>query len=444
MVIIMNGVILIIAKLAQKILNRMGRGTAFPGKLALKLNKNILNYFEMPKTTIFVTGTTGKTTVAGTLYEMYKYAGYKTVSNIKGSNLLPGVTTAFIESSKINGKAKVDVLIVEVDERYVKEAFKYITPTHFVINNLSRDQLARNGHYELVFDEINKSIKKKTHLFLNADDPLVVKFGLNKDNKITYYGLQKNKYSTKQNRINTLDLAYCPICHKKLDFAYFNYGNLGYFTCPNNDFNRPVCLYDGKLNGRFLEVNNDKIKLANDALYNVYNTLVCYAVGIETGISNNLAVEALNSLSLKVKRLTEFKLDGVEGTILLSKNETPISYNQSLEYIKGKSEPKTIAIGFTRISGRYDLKDLSWMYDINFELLNDKSIERIILIGPFAYDIAVRLKQAGIDPKKFKYCLDYKESFEYCLKNTKGHLYCVLYFDLDYMYIDKLKMRGVL
>ena len=211
----MNRVIIMLSKLSYFILHKLGRGTAFPGKVALKLNKNILNYFEMPKTTIFVTGTTGKTSVAGTLYEIYKHSGYKVVANLKGSNLIDGVTSAVIEASKINGKTKVDALVIEVDERYVKEVFKFITPKYFIINNLSRDQLARNGHFELVFKEIDKSINEKTHLILNADDPLVTKFSLGKKNKITYYGLKENKYSTKKNKIDTLDLAYCPKCHKK-------------------------------------------------------------------------------------------------------------------------------------------------------------------------------------------------------------------------------------
>lgn len=439
----MNSIIIIISKLAHFILHKLGRGTAFPGKIALKLNKNILNYFEMPKTTIFVTGTTGKTSVAGTLYEIYKHSGYKVVSNLKGSNLIDGVTTAIIEASKINGKTKVDALVIEVDERYVKEVFKFITPKYFIINNLSRDQLARNGHFELVFKEIDKSIDEKTHLILNADDPLVTKFSLGKKNKITYYGLKENKYSTKKNRIDTLDLAYCPKCHKKLIFDYFNYGNLGYYHCPSNDYNRPTCDFEGTLT-KTLKVEDETIKLNNTALYNAYNILACYTTARIDNVDKDKIVESLNNLSTKVKRLNEFKVKNNKGTLLLSKNETPLSYNQSLEYVSKEKGSKTVAIGFTRISGRYDLKDLSWIYDINFELLNDKSIEKIILIGPFAYDLAVRLKTANVDPKKFLYCLDYQNSLDYCLKHAKGDLYCLLYFDLNYLYIDQLKERGLL
>lgn len=131
----MNVLIVMIAKIAKFFLNLLGRGTAFPGKIALKLNKNILKYFEMPKTTIFVTGTTGKTSVVGTIYEVYKNSGYKVCSNLKGSNLLDGVTTAVIDASNLSGKTKVDVLVIEVDERYVKEVFKYLTPKYFIVNN---------------------------------------------------------------------------------------------------------------------------------------------------------------------------------------------------------------------------------------------------------------------------------------------------------------------
>lgn len=439
----MNRLIIMLSKLSYFILHKLGRGTAFPGKIALKLNKNILNYFEMPKTTIFITGTTGKTSVAGTLYEIYKHSGYKVVANLKGSNLIDGVTSAVIEASKIKGKTKVDVLIIEVDERYVKEVFKFITPKYFIINNLSRDQLARNGHYELVFKEIDKSIDEKTHLILNADDPLVTKFSLGKKNKITYYGLKENKYSTKKNKIDTLDLAYCPKCHKKLIFDYFNYGNLGYYHCPNNDYNRPNCDFEGTLT-KSLKVEDETIKLNNTALYNAYNVLVSYATARIDNVDKEKIVESLNNLSTKVKRLNEFKVKNNKGTLLLSKNETPLSYNQSLEYVSKEKGNKTVAIGFTRISGRYDLKDLSWIYDINFELLNDKSIEKIILIGPFAYDLAVRLKTANVDPKKFLYCLDYNNSLDYCMKHAKGDLYCLLYFDLNYLYIGKLKERGLL
>ena len=147
----MNGIIILLAKLSHKILHLTGKGSTFPGDFALKLNKNIFKHFKMPETVIFVTGTTGKTSVTGCLYEIYKHSNYKVACNIKGANLSGGVLTTLIDSSKLNGKSKVDVLILEVDERFMKIVTKHIKPKYVVITNLTRDQPPRQGNFDIVF-----------------------------------------------------------------------------------------------------------------------------------------------------------------------------------------------------------------------------------------------------------------------------------------------------
>lgn len=427
----MGYITLLIVKPIQNILKLMGRGTSIPGDIALKLNKNIMKYFKLPKTTICVTGTTGKTSICGTLNQMYLKAGYKVGHNLKGSNLLQGVLSVLIDNSKLNGKIKTDVLVLEVDERYIKQVFKYIHPNYFIISNLSRDQLARNGHFDVVFDEISHSITNDIHLVLNADDPIVNKFSLNHKTNNTFYGLAKTKVSTKSNT-NSLDLAYCPICHSKLNFSYFHYGNLGNYECPKCNFKRVKPDYEAKMIDEVnFKIGKDIIKLPNDALYNVYNLTACYTMGKLTGLDSEIIKESLNDLSLKIKRVNTFKLDNIEGTLLLSKNETPVSYNQSLSYIKKQPEPKTIVLGFTRISGRYNLKDLSWLYDINFENLNEPSVKKIICVGKFANDLVVRLKLAGVDTKKIITCFNPDEMLTTIKENKIGYIYCVLYFDAE-------------
>lgn len=429
---------LIICKMIQNILKKIGRGTSLPGEIALKLDKNILKKLELPKTTICVTGTTGKTSISGTLTEIYKNAGLKVGSNSKGSNLKAGVTSVILDSVNIFGKTKVDVLVLETDERYVKEVFKDFKPNYFVINNLSRDQLARNGHFDIVFDDIKMRITKDIHLVLNADDPLVMKFSLGHKGKISYYGLAKTKYSTKKNT-SKLDMMYCPVCHKKLEFDYFHYANLGNYHCPNNDFNRPDNLYEAKLNNdNTFTLDGNKIKMNNDALYNIYNLSASYVVAKNSGINTSSIVETLNNLSLKIKRLDTFKIGKKEGVILLSKNDTPISYNQSIDYVKKQTGDKTIFLGFNVISGRYNIKDLSWLYDVNFELLNDDSIKKIFCFGRFANDVALRLKYADIDTKKIEVIEDSSLILETFKKKSKGITYLIFPFDLEHVLREQL------
>ena len=176
----------------------------------------------------------------------------------------------------------------------------------------------------------------------------------------------------------------------------------------------------------------------DNALYNVYNLSACYVTARETNIDKEIISSALNNLSLKVKRLDNYKLFNKDITLLLSKNETPISYNQSLEFVEKQKEKKTVIIGFDRVSGRYNLKDLSWLYDINFELLNREDVVKIICVGTFANDIALRLKYADIDSKKVEIYDTSKDILNIIKNRTKGKVYCVVYFDIFYRLKDLL------
>lgn len=432
----MKYLIIPLCKFIQFVLVKLGRGTSYPGKLALKLDKNILKKIDKPKTTICITGTTGKTSICGILSEIYKHANIKVGNNLKGANLKRGIVTLFLENCTLTGKMKADVLVIEVDERYVKEIFKDFTPNYFIINNLSRDQLARNGHFDLVWQEINNAITDDIHLILNADDPMIAKFAIKHKGKVSYYGMAKNSLSVKSHN-EFLDIVYCPICHKKLIFDYFHYGNLGNYHCPNNDFKRPKVEHESYYNDDFsFTIDKQKIKMNNEAIYNVYNLSASYVTALEDGIDKKIIAEALNNLSLKVKRLDTFKLGNAQGVLLLSKNETPMSYNQSLNYISKQKEDKTVIIGFDRVSGRYDLKDLSWLYDINFELLNNDSVKRIICVGPFAHDIALRLKYANIDPEIMMTYDSSSNVIDIIKEKTIGQAYCMFYFDIFYRVKD--------
>lgn len=441
----MKIITILICKTGIFILNFLGKGTSFPGSLALKLKKNILTDFKIPERTICITGTTGKTSISGTLTSMLENLGYKVANNSKGSNLKPGVVSCLIKNSTITGKIKADVLILEIDERYIKKVFPELKPNYFIINNLSRDQLARNGHHEIVWDEINSQIDPHMNLILNADDPLISSFALNKKNKVTYFGIKKTSNSYKEQIGNTLDQLYCPVCHSKLKFSYFHYGNLGNYSCPKCEFKRPIPNYEAEVisDNKFL-VEDNEIKVGSSALYVIYNTLASYSCLRSMGINKNELVKSLDNIKLKVKRMDEFKLNGNLGVLLLSKNETPISYNSSIDYIIKQNSKKTVVMGFNRLSGRYDLKDFSWMYDIHFEQLNaDKNIQRIICVGPFAEQIVTRLKYASIDLNIVKIVKDTDSLLSFLKENSVGDIYCMLYFDVEKALKKQLKQEGL-
>ena len=52
-------------------------------------------------------------------------------------------------------------------------------------------------------------------------------------------------------------------------------------------------------------------------------------------------------------------------------------------------------------------------------------------MGPFSNDLIVRLKLAGINPKKIVTCLDPEKMLDVIKEKSIGKVYCSLYFDTE-------------
>ena len=164
---------ILLCKLAKKILKYIGRGSSMPGRIALKIYPDILKNITYPDNIIAVTGSNGKTTTVEMINEVLCKAGYDVAYNYEGSNLLDGATTLILDNCNFKGEFTKQVLLLEVDERYAQYIFKHVTPTYFIITNIYRDQMTRNGNPEFVMGEIKKGITERTTLILDSDDPAV-------------------------------------------------------------------------------------------------------------------------------------------------------------------------------------------------------------------------------------------------------------------------------
>ena len=66
----------------------------------------------------------------------------------------------------------------------------------------------------------------------NADDPLVSKFGLGRDNTV-YFGADRLPQSTDSCTSLYNDGKYCPNCKQPLEYAFYHYNHIGKFHCPS-------------------------------------------------------------------------------------------------------------------------------------------------------------------------------------------------------------------
>ena len=416
--------------IAGKILKR---GSSLPGKITLQLNKNIMKEFKLPKTVIAVTGSSGKGSISSMLAEIYRQMGYKVAHNSKGSNLSAGITTLMLENCTITGKIKTDIVIYEIDERYTKEVFKDLKPTHVIISNITRDQPPRQGNVDLVFEEIQKALTDDMELILNADDPYLYKFNLNTSHKTIYYGINKTKYATRKSKFENLNITYCPKCQSRLIYDYYHFESIGNFHCSKCDFKRETLKFEiTKLDYDNQEiVINDKyhIHTPYSVLYGIYNTLAVFSTTTHLGLDPDKVINIINNMNSNKKLYDQYQYEDRIVTVLNNKNENSTTFNQSLLFVDRFKETKTIVIGWKEISRRYNFDDLSWLYDIDFELLNNDSIDKVVCVGIHRYDIATRMKYAGIDEKKILIFDNLEKATETIKKKTKGNIYAILNFD---------------
>ena len=415
--------------------------STFPGHFVLKIFPNYLKKIKYPDNIIMITGSSGKGSTTKLVSEIFEKNGIKVCSNKEGSNLLDGITTTIINNVK-GKKLKADALVLEVDERYLKIITKYIKPKYVLVNNITRDQPPRQGSFDIVFNEILKGLNKSVHLVLNGDDPILRKFSLYHKGKITYYGIDKTKYSyTSLDDIK--DYEYCPKCKEKFKYEFYHYGSIGKYECPKCDFKRDNIKYEitnVNYTKNEISINNEyKININNNILFNLYNVLAAFSISDIVRIDSKIIIEALEQSKINNKIFEEFSINDRNYTILNCKAENNATYNLNLLYTHNNKDKKTIVLGLRQISRRYKHFDLSWLYDINFELLNDSKIDKIICAGPYAYDIATRLKYANIEENKI-IILDNLDNIKNIVeKESKGNVYAILNFDYVEPFKNKIK-----
>lgn len=417
-------------------------GSVFPASIVRKFDKNILEKIKYPKYVVGVTGSSGKGSTTSMIAHILEVNGYKVVWNKSGSNVVNGTTTLILNNTKVfSHKMNCDFLLLEMDESYIKETFNKSTLTHLVVTNITRDQPARNGEPLFILNKIFNSIDEKTHLIINSDDAFVNRLKYLHKGEVTTYGIGKTKYSLKEPISNNVDAAYCPICHEKLFYKFYHYGHLGSYSCPNGDFKNNIDIKAEKvdLEKQEMVINDNIIHLNKDVFFAVYYTLAAYSLCKVIGMEEVKIIHALNDEVLESKRLKSLKYHNREVDMLESKNENNLSYLQSLNYINNYKGKKTIILGFDNVSRRYKYNDISWLYDVDFEVLDLKNIDKILCIGRFRYDVYARLRLANIDEDKLV-IVDNIKNISEDLDKTEGTIFTMVCFDMT-AFLKKIFME---
>jgi UDP-N-acetylmuramyl tripeptide synthase len=299
----------------------------------------------------------------------------------------------------MDGRLRAEWAVFEIDEAVLPIAVEEVRPRVVLVGNLFRDQLDRYGELELLARTIHQALEglpEGGRAVLNADDPRVGEIGLGLPRPPLWYGLDDPAVAAGE-LPHAADARTCPRCGATLEFQQVYVGHDGAYVCPNGDFERPqpdLRATEIELQGLErvgLTIDGVRVHAPLGGLYNVYNLAGAFAVGKALGLAPDYMAERLGPVAAAFGRQERFERDGRRFTMMLAKN--PTGFNEILREAGRLAHGRNFLIGLNdRVA---DGRDVSWIWDVDFELLCGHA-DLVVPTGDRAYDLAIRLKYAGV------------------------------------------------
>lgn len=368
-----------------------------PGKIALKVDPVLLDELrgKCAEGSVVTVGTNGKTSTNNLLADAFEAAGRTIICNRTGANLAAGIASALLQQPAAQWG------VFECDELWLAHVLPRLRSNYVLLLNLFRDQLDRCGEIDRIQTSIAGALAASpdTVLIYNADDPLCARIADTVDNRSIPFGLAESM-DLAQNTV--ADAQMCQKCDGMIQYRYRQYGQLGDYFCERCDFARPELAYAGRdislgAGGVTMEICGpaacERVRTPQPTPYAAYNLVAAYALCRETGIPTAAFQRAVEAFDPRNGRLQRYRLGGRDVLLNLAKN--PTGFNQNLKIVEADRGPKMVA--FFINDQVADGRDISWIWDIDFEELADRPDTVVFAGGSRAHDLAVRLKYAGIE-----------------------------------------------
>lgn len=388
------------------LMRRLGSGgTSLPGKVALKICPDLPERLAPQFRIHMVTGTNGKTTTSRMIARLLEEAGIAYQTNKSGANLASGITATLACACTPSGRATVGTLLIEADEAAFRIMGPKLKPATLIATNFFRDQLDRYGELYTTLNGVRAGIAGSpgTVLVLNADDSLCASLGLDVENQVCCFGLDR-EVLTETTEPGSSDAAFCIRCKTRYEYDGRSYGHLGHFRCPACGFTRPETLVsvsrimqEGSASSTVcLSLPSGKAAATVNlpGRYNIYNALAAATLSEVLGLPSKALTKALATFECGFGRMESIEADGREIKVILVKN--PTGFNQVLRFMAADTAGSTAVF---LINDRLaDGTDISWLWDVDFEQLADvqQNFRHFYASGIRAGDMGIRLKYAGI------------------------------------------------
>ena len=366
------------AALASRLSGR-GSGASIRGHLMLRLDPTALGKLLAGRRIAAVSGTNGKTTTTHLLAAAVRQAlssdSHRLVTNADGANLHHGIASA------LSQHPKADLAVLETDERVVADLVGLGKPEVLVLLNFSRDQLDRNHEIKSLArswrDSLAAAGEDGPVVVANAEEPLVV-WAAQGAKRVVWIDTSSTWVQ---------DAALCPECNSNLVRSEPAGTLPGMWSCTGCELREPPAVFT---------VSDDDIVAADGrswtpalnlpGKFNIGNAACALAAAELLGVDPADAILGMRQVIAPAGRFATTTFGDTTARLLLAKN--PAGWAEALPI--ANTETIVLAIDALAADGR----DLSWLWDVEYEQLAGKTV---IATGPRAQDLAVRLFYAGVE-----------------------------------------------
>jgi UDP-N-acetylmuramyl tripeptide synthase len=374
-----------------------GGGTTVPGKLLWKLDPGAVDRLaaRLPRGSALISATNGKTTTAAMVARILE-PSVRLAHNSSGANLVSGVASTLLASRD------AELGLFEVDEAALPEVARRLHPHAILLGNLFRDQLDRYGELELVAQRWRETVLElpaDAALVVNGDDPQVGDLVGERPGS-TVFGLDDPRHASPELQ-HAADSKWCVRCGTPYAYAAAYIGHLGDYRCPACGHARPQL----DLRAREVELQGlerasfelvtpegtRRIELGVPGLYNVYNALAAASLARALEAPLDAVQSGLQGFSAAFGRFERISIGERSLLVLLIKN--PAGANEVVRTLVAGGRPSLLLVALNDEIA--DGRDVSWIWDVDFEPLLD-GLGRLIASGERAAELALRFKYAGL------------------------------------------------
>jgi len=355
-----------------------GSGAVIGGRVALRLDPELLRRLTAGRRCVLVSATNGKTTTTRLIAEALRAKG-PVASNALGANMPAGITAA-MAADREAGYA-----VIEVDEKYLPGVAAQTRPKAIALLNLSRDQLDRAAETRMLAQKWRDGLAgTEATVVANADDPLVV-WAAGSAPRVVWVAAGQSWQE---------DAWSCPQCGGVLDRPD------GDWMCGSCDFRRPTptWLLEG---GALRDPHGLRVELTGLRLpgrVNRANATTAAAVAAVFDVDPQTAVARMEQVTAVAGRYDTVVYRGRTLRLLLAKN--PAGWLETFDLVSESADPVLLSVNALAADGT----DTSWLWDVDYTRLAGHPI---MVIGDRKMDLAVRLEVAGL---QFRVCADLDEA----------------------------------